>query len=1007
MSRADKIPRSEWESNKEHIRALYLDQDKSLDDLVTSMSEEHDFHATLVRAQYIRKLGNWNMKKYSSKEDWKHADTLIRKRKVEGKDTEIFMNGKLVSAKKLKKELGRYAWQQTCGQQPSVKNSLAEVIARTPPASTMEITLGYSNPLSQFHTQLHWLMTRNSIIAPDLDIARPNLSSSPSQADVIPFIKKLLLAWSGTKASSKALSLIQEEMPRMPDLDTTAQVSRRDAKAWSLALEWAVYRCTNNLLDPYQIDELLGFASASGNLAVLKAICRMPGPTTKILLSNLLPGAIRLRDLVLARFLLDLGAHPDARDGSYRKTTPLHTAVECHEEHAVQLLLAHGADPDLADYTDATPLHLSIAKPGGLAIAKMLVQAGADLDLPGCRRWGNSPLMIAVANRDMEATRFLIEAGADMDFLSERSALQIAVEARNVEIVKFLLNKGADPNIGVDINDKLESFPTPLYLRLPLKAAVCKSKVSESGRRVSIDLSHSEQQCRREIINLLLQAGADVNALPTRAGDEVTETPLQAASRLGDLEIFSLFISHGGDIHAPALEDKGMTCLQAAAHAGSIDIAYLLLLMGADVNAAPSMDGWTALQAAAATGKIELVKMMLKWGANISQCSPQTALEAAIDYNQDAVVELLLDAGADINQCGRVGSALFSAITQRRHSLLQRLIARRAHPDPPGCHVSPLVAAINQKWAYAAQLLICAGADVNKRCAYPSENSLLEGNVNWNWDITSPLMAAIETREVEFVEMLLEAGAELNNQASHCLQLAVENRSIGIIQILLRNGVNLNKFPTAFEKTPLQVAMLEEEEEIDLEIVKILIAAGADVNSVSCGDYPLQIVCNKILDTGENDQESSRYSQARDLLLEAGADPGLFNRNHNNLQHAAREGNIVEVRSFILSREDVNEPANDDRGATALQYAAMHGHLNIAMLLIENGAHINAPGAKIHGRTALQGAAENGRLDMVHLLLEHDDEPSLLKERCHNAAEFAEEEGHKVIAQILREWKSS
>ncbi|KAJ3459084.1 hypothetical protein MRS44_015157 [Fusarium solani] len=947
------------------------------------------------------------MKKYASKEQWKRADALIRKRKVEGKNTEILVNGKLVSAKKLKKELERYAWQRTYGQQPSgehpsspqvqrpsvsnsveVEDSLAGVIARTPPASTMAITLGCSNPVFQFHVQLHWLMTRNSTIAPDPGMPRPDLPSSPNQAGIVPFVKKLLLAWSGTKAFSEALSLIQEEMPRMPDLGAIAQVGRRDANAWSLPLEWAVYRCTNNLLDPHQIDELLGFASASGNIAVLKAICRMPGPTTKVLLSNLLPGAIRLRDLVLAHFLLDLGAHPDARDGSYRKTTPLHTAVECHEEHAVQLLLAHGADPDLADYTDATPLHLSIAKPGGLAIAKMLVQAGADLDLPGCRRWGNSPLMIAVANRDMEATKFLIEAGADMDFISERSALQIAVETRNVEIVKFLLNKGADPNIGADINDALENCQIPLYLRLPLKAAVCKSKITESGISVSIDLSHSEQQCRREIINLLLQAGANVNALPLRAGGE----PVHLS---------------WGDIHAPALEDKGMTCLQGAAHAGSIDIAYLLLLMGADVNAAPSMDGWTALQAAAATGKIELVKMMLKWGANINQRSPQTALEAAIDYRQDTVVELLLDAGADINQCGRVGSAFFSAIAQRRHGLLQRLIARRAHPDPPGCHVSPLVAAINQKWAYAAQLLICAGADVNKRCAYPSEYSLLEDNVNWNWDITSPLMAAIETREVKFVEMLLDAGAELNNQASHCLQLAVENRSIDIIQILLRNGVDLNKFPTAFEKTPLQFAVLEEEEEIDLKVIKILIAAGADVNAVSCGDYPLQIVCNKILDMGENDQESRRYPQARDLLLEAGADPGLFKHNHNKLKHAAKEGNIVEVRSCLLGGEDVNEPANDEGGATALQYAAMHGHLNIAMLLIENGAHINAPGAKTHGRTALQGAAENGRLDMVHLLLEHDDEPGLLEERCHDAAEFAEEEGHKVIAQILQEWKSS
>lgn len=59
------------------------------------------------------------MKKYSSQGDWKRADALIRKRKVNGKDTEILMNGKLVSAKNLKRELGRYAWQQPYGQQPS------------------------------------------------------------------------------------------------------------------------------------------------------------------------------------------------------------------------------------------------------------------------------------------------------------------------------------------------------------------------------------------------------------------------------------------------------------------------------------------------------------------------------------------------------------------------------------------------------------------------------------------------------------------------------------------------------------------------------------------------------------------------------------------------------------------------------------------------------------------------------------------------------------------------
>jgi hypothetical protein len=54
---------------------------------------------------------------------------------------------------------------------------------------------------------------------------RPDLPSSPNQAGIVPFVKKLLLAWSGTKAFSEALSLIQEEMPRMPDLGAIAKLA--------------------------------------------------------------------------------------------------------------------------------------------------------------------------------------------------------------------------------------------------------------------------------------------------------------------------------------------------------------------------------------------------------------------------------------------------------------------------------------------------------------------------------------------------------------------------------------------------------------------------------------------------------------------------------------------------------------------------------------------------------------------------------------------------------------
>lgn len=94
------------------------------------------------------------------------------------------------------------------------------------------------------------------------------------------------------------MSLIQEEMPWMPDLHATGQVVQCDADPWSLALEWAV----------------------------LKAICRMPGPTTDTLVTNLLPGAIRLRDLALARFLLKRGPSERQSRGLQAPNPPPHSS---------------------------------------------------------------------------------------------------------------------------------------------------------------------------------------------------------------------------------------------------------------------------------------------------------------------------------------------------------------------------------------------------------------------------------------------------------------------------------------------------------------------------------------------------------------------------------------------------------------------------------------------------------------------------------------------------------
>lgn len=48
MSLTQRIPAATWDAHKEQIRMLYVVQDKTLDDTIKSMNEDHGFLATLV-----------------------------------------------------------------------------------------------------------------------------------------------------------------------------------------------------------------------------------------------------------------------------------------------------------------------------------------------------------------------------------------------------------------------------------------------------------------------------------------------------------------------------------------------------------------------------------------------------------------------------------------------------------------------------------------------------------------------------------------------------------------------------------------------------------------------------------------------------------------------------------------------------------------------------------------------------------------------------------------------
>ena len=95
-------------------------------------------------------------------------------------------------------------------------------------------------------------------------------------------------------------------------------------------------------------------------------------------------------------------------------------------------------------------------------------------------------------------------------------------------------------------------------------------------------------------------------------------SPLQAAAKIGSLDLVKRLLNAGADVNAPPAEDSGATPLQVAAMYGFIDIACLLVEKGAEVNAPPAeKEGRTALEGTAEHGRIDILQLLLNRGAKV------------------------------------------------------------------------------------------------------------------------------------------------------------------------------------------------------------------------------------------------------------------------------------------------------------------------------------------------------------------------------------------------------
>ena len=151
-----------------------------------------------------------------------------------------------------------------------------------------------------------------------------------------------------------------------------------------------------------------------------------------------------LSDAPSLKALLEGGADPNRpdRDG----TSPLLRAVMEGAQPAVELLVAHKADPNIGrlEY-EWTPLH-EAAQRGSKGIAEVLLKAGADVNAKETH--GCTPLNIAASGKQREVAELLLANHADPNAKSDigQTPLHIAVNNGPRELAELLLANKADPN---------------------------------------------------------------------------------------------------------------------------------------------------------------------------------------------------------------------------------------------------------------------------------------------------------------------------------------------------------------------------------------------------------------------------------------------------------------------------------------------------------------------------------------------------------------------------------